>query len=43
MEFTKVPVCHFVPLLDFSPVETKIIDAKISKLLSRGTFVCKIY
>ena len=25
MEFSKVPMCQFVPPLNFSPVETKII------------------
>ena len=36
MEFSGVPVCHFVPPLNFSPVETEIIDAEISKLLSKS-------
>ena len=39
MEFDKVPVCQFVPPLNFSPVETEIIDAEISKLLSKGLIV----
>ena len=34
MEFPEVPVCQFVPPLNFSPVATEIIDAEISKLLS---------
>ena len=38
-EFAKVPVCQFVPPLNFSPVEIEIIDAKISKLLSKGVIV----
>ena len=33
MEFSEVPVCQFVPPLNFSPVETKIIDSEMSKLL----------
>ena len=33
MEFAEVPLCHFVPPLNFSPGETEIIDAEISKLL----------
>ena len=36
MEFAEVPVCQFVPPMNFSPVETEIIDAEISKLLSKG-------
>ena len=39
MEFDEVPVCQFVPPLNFSPVETEIIDAEISKLLSKGLIV----
>ena len=39
MEFAEVPVCQFVPPLNFSPVETEIIDAEISKLLSKGVIV----
>ena len=35
VEFAEVPVCQFVPPLNFSPVETEIIDAKISTLLSK--------
>ena len=30
-------VCQFVPPLNFSPVETEIIDAEISKLLYVNT------
>ena len=32
MEFSEVPACQFVTPLNLSPVETKIIDAEISKL-----------
>ena len=32
-------LCHFVPHLDFSPGQTEIIDAEISKLLSKGVTV----
>ena len=39
MEFAEVPMCQFVPSLNFSPVESKIIDAEISKLLSKGVIV----
>ena len=39
MEFAEVPACQFVPPLNFSPVETEIIDAEISKLLSKGVIV----
>ena len=39
MEFTEVPVCQFVQPLNFSPAETEIIDAEISKLLSKGVIV----
>ena len=39
MEFAKVPVCQFVPSWNFSPAETKIIDAEIFKLLSNGVIV----
>ena len=39
MKFAEVPVCQFVPTLNFSPVETEIIDAEISKLLSKGVIV----
>ena len=39
MEFAEVPVCQFVPPLNFSPVETEIIDADISKLLTKGVIV----
>ena len=36
MEFAEVPLCQFVPP---SPVETEIIDAEISKLLSKSVIV----
>ena len=39
MELAEIPVCHFVPPLNFSPVETEVIDAEISKLLSKGVIV----
>ena len=39
MEFAEVPVFQFVAPLNFSPVETEIIDAEISKLLSKGAIV----
>ena len=39
MEFAEVPVCQFVPPLNFSPVETEIIYLEISKLLSKGVSV----
>ena len=39
MEFAEVPVCQFVPPLNFSPAETEIIDAEISKLLSKGVII----
>ena len=39
MEFAEVPVCQFVPPLNSSPVETEIIDAEISKRLSKGVIV----
>ena len=39
MEFAEVPQCQFVPPLNFSPVETEIINAEISKLLSKGVTV----
>ena len=32
-------MCQFVPPLNLSPVETEIIDAEISKLLSKGVIV----
>ena len=35
MEFVKVPVCQFLPPMNFSPVETEMIDAEFSKLLSK--------
>ena len=38
-EFAEVPLCHFVPPLNFSLGETEIIDAEISKLLSKGVIV----
>ena len=39
MGFAEVPVCQFVPSLNFSPVEIEIIDAEISKLLSKGVII----
>ena len=39
MEFAEVPLCHFSPPFNFSPGETEIIDAEISKLLSKGVIV----
>ena len=39
MEFPEVQVCQFVPSLNLSYVETKIIEAEISKLLSKGVMV----
>ena len=36
MEFAEVPMYQFVPPMNFSLVETEIIDAEISKLLSEG-------
>ena len=39
MEFAEVPWCQFGPTLNFSPAETEIIDAEISKLLSKGIIV----
>ena len=39
MGFAEVPVCQFVPSLHFSPVEIEIIDAEISKLLSKGVII----
>ena len=39
MEFAEVLLCQFVPPLNFSPGETEIIDAEISKLLSKGVIV----
>ena len=39
MEFAEVPVCQFVLPLNFSPVKTDIIDAEISKLLSKCVIV----
>ena len=35
MEFAEVLVCQFVQLMNFSPAETEIIDAEISKLLGK--------
>ena len=29
MEFAEVPMCQFVPPLNFSPVETEVIDSEI--------------
>ena len=39
MEFAKIPVCQFVPPINFSPVKTEIIDAEIPKLLSKGVII----
>ena len=39
VEFAKVPMCQFVLLLNFSFVETEIIDAEISKHFSKGVIV----
>ena len=39
IEFAEVPVCQFVPPLNFPPVETEIIDTENSKLLSKGVIV----
>ena len=39
MEFAEVLVCQFVPPLNFSSVETEIIDAEISKLFSEGVIL----
>ena len=39
MEFAEVPVCQFVAPLNFSPVESQIIDAEISKLFSKGVIL----
>ena len=39
MGFSEVPVCRLVPTLNFSPVETEIVDAEVSKLLSKGVIV----
>ena len=39
MGFAEVPVCQFVPSLNFSPVEIEIIDAEISKLLSKRVII----
>ena len=36
MEFAEIPVYQFLPPLNSSPVETEIMDAEISKLLSKG-------
>ena len=39
MEFAEVQVCQFVPPLNLSSAETEIIDAEISKLLSKDVIV----
>ena len=39
MEFAEVPLCHFVPPLNFSHGKTGIIDAEISKLFSKEVIV----
>ena len=36
MEFAEVPMCQFVPPLNFSPAEAKITDPEIFKFLSKG-------
>ena len=43
MKFAKVPVCQFLPPLNFSPMETEIIHAEISKRLSKGLIVNTTY
>ena len=35
MEFTEISVCQSLPTLNFSPVDIEIIDAEISKHLSK--------
>ena len=35
----EVPVCQFVSSWNFSPAETEMIDAEISKLLSKGVII----
>ena len=39
MELSKVPMCQFVPPLNFSSVETEIIDEEISKMFSKSVIV----
>ena len=39
IEFAEVPLCQFVPPLNFFPVETEIIDAETFKLLIKGVIV----
>ena len=39
MKFAELQVCQFVPPLNFSPVETEIIDAEFFELLSKGVIV----
>ena len=39
MKFAEVPVRQFEPPLNFSSVETEIIDAEISKLLRKCVIV----
>ena len=39
MEFAEILVCQFLPTLNFSPAETEVIDAAISKRLSKRVIV----
>ena len=39
MEFAEVPMCQFVSTLNFSSVETEIVDEEISKLFRKGVIV----
>ena len=39
MEFTEISVCQSLPTLNFSPVDIEIIDAEISKHLSKSVVV----
>ena len=39
MEFAEVPVCQFVKHLNLPSAEIEIIDAEISKLLSKDVIV----
>ena len=39
MKFAELQVCQFVPPLNFSPVETEIIDAEFFEVLSKGVIV----
>ena len=38
MKFAEVPVCQFVSSLNFSSVETEIIGAEISKLVTKRCY-----